>query len=167
MRSPDEESEAQGSDSSGSDSTESGSGGAISPLADGFAGDGGDDGGGDESAFGSGWPSSSDSDPDNPFSEPAFGAQPDGYSDDEGFDFGSTSGAEEFEDFSGAEDAELSSFEFEPDYVPDTDTDWDVTGDGVVDHSDFHEAATALTDFHVDPADSHGHAQNEGFFHTE
>ncbi|HEY8526186.1 MAG TPA: hypothetical protein VIL48_14545 [Acidimicrobiales bacterium] len=171
MRSPDGDSEAHGSD--GLAGAESGSDGdGISPLADGFAGDEDVDAGGDESAFGSGWSRDTDDNPfSEPFSEPAFGLQPDGV-DHEGFGdhldhvafggFGDTHGVDAVE---RGEAGGLSAFGFEPDHVPDTDLD--LTGDGVVDDSDFHEASTAFSDFHVDPADSHGHAQNEGFFHAE
>jgi hypothetical protein len=158
MRTPDSD-ETQGTETQGGEGTETsgaGSGGA-SLLADGFGGsdpsEGGVDGG--DSAFGAG--SDDGNAPEEAFAseEPSFlqGTE----------DTSGVGGADGFE----AAGDELSAFEFEADYVPDTDSDWDVTGDGVVDHHDAHEAMTGFHDFHVDDSDSHGHAQNEGFFEHE
>lgn len=176
MRTPDNEQE----------STSSGS------LADGFAGADGD---GSESAaaddaFGSGWPGSADAGAGDESADGgdggdggaeateafgfAHGSSSFGESGDlggpaeAGFDepaFSQEDAPDEVAAFDGGD--ELSPFELEPDYVPDTDTDWDVTGDGVVDEHDLHEAGTALSDFHVDADDSHGHAPDEGFFPAE
>jgi hypothetical protein len=152
MRTPDsdetEGSEPQGAETQGGEGTET-SGGDASLLADGF--------GGGDSAFGAGSPDGDGSGDGTGFDE-AFASQ------DPSFLQGDAGAGSEFGDSAGDE---MSAFEFEPDYVPDTDTDWDVTGDGVVDHHDAHEAMTGFSDFGVDDADSHGHAQNEGFFHTE
>ncbi len=169
MRTPDSD-DSQGTDTQGSggtggtdtsdttDTTEAAGGGDAGLLAEGF--DGSDpyahEGSGTfgDDAFGAG---SADGgyDDSNPFDEPSF------LQDETGTDLGG------FDDPADAGGGELSAFEFDSDYVPDTDTDWDLTGDGVVDHHDAHEALTGFHDFHVDPEDSHGHAPNEGFFHDE
>jgi hypothetical protein len=147
MRSPDND-ETEGSDTQSTETqgTET-QGDEASLLADGF--------GGGDSAFGAGSPEGDGTGDGTGFDE-AFASQ------DPSF----LQGGEDSESGDSAGD-EMSAFEFEPEYVPDTDTDWDVTGDGVVDHHDAHEAMTGFGDFDVDDADSHGHAQNEGFFHTE
>jgi hypothetical protein len=153
MRTPDSDdtqgSEPQGTETQGGEGTET-AGGDASLLANGF--------GGGDSAFGAGSPEGDGTGFDEAFAsqDPSFlqgDASVDGFG--ESGELGDSAGGE------------MSAFEFEPDYVPDTDTDWDITGDGVVDHHDAHEAMTGFSDFHVDDADSHGHAQNEGFFHTE
>jgi hypothetical protein len=154
MRTPDSD-ETQGAEtqdeSGGSTATADGDAGR---LADGFGASGpSDDGlGGGDNAFGAGSPDDGGTGFDETFAsqEPSF--------------LQSDAGYDELGDSAGDE---MSSFEFETDYVPDTDTDWDITGDGVVDHHDAHEAMTGFHDFHVDDSDSHGHAQNEGFFHHE
>ena len=153
MRTPDSD-ETQGTETQGGEGTVAGEGDA-SLLADGFdASDTSDDDlGGGDNAFGTGSP-----DGDGTGFDEAFASEdPSFLQDDSG-------GFDEFGDSAGDE---LSAFEFESDYVADTDTDWDITGDGVVDHHDLHEAVSGFHDFHVDDSDSHGHAQNEGFFHHE
>lgn len=147
MRTPDNETEGAGTEGAETSSN---------PLADGFGGaDGGEAASGDaDNAFGSGWPADDGTTSNGGLDESA------GTLDEQVF-------LQQQDEPSELEGSELSAFEFEPDYVPDTDTDWDLTGDGVVDHHDLHEAGTGLHDFHVDPDDSHDHAQNEGFFHSE
>jgi hypothetical protein len=142
MRTPENETEGAGTEGAETSSN---------PLADGFGGDAGSD-----DAFGSGWPAEDDS-----------GSGGSGGTEESSGTFDETSFLQQQGEASETESSELSAFEFEPDYVPDTDTDWDLTGDGVVDSHDMHEAASGLHDFSVDPDDSHGHAQNEGFFHSE
>jgi hypothetical protein len=156
MRTPDSEStqgtETQGGE--GGETTDVETDGDASLLADGFGSSGYDDGlGTSDNAFGSGSP-----DDGSGFDE-AFASEDPSFLQD-----GTSDGSDGFDDVGGDE---LSAFEFDSDYVPDTDTDWDITGDGVVDHHDFHEAVSGFHDFHVEDADSHGHAQNEGFFHHE
>jgi hypothetical protein len=164
MRTPDSE-DTQGSEPQGTE-TQSGE---ASLLADGF--------GGGDSAFGAGSPDGEgDVAGDATGFDEAFASQDPSFLQGDasgGTEFGDSAGDSEFGDSAGGTEFgdsagdEMSAFELEPDYVPDTDTDWDVTGDGVVDHHDAHEAMTGFGDFQVDDADSHGHAQNEGFFHTE
>jgi hypothetical protein len=154
MRTPDSD-DTQGTETQGGEGTDT-DGGDAGLLADGFGASGAsDDGlGGGENAFGTG---SADAGDGTGFDE-AFASE------DPSFLQEDASGFDEFGDSAGDE---LSAFEFDTDYVADTDTDWDITGDGVVDHHDLHEAASGFHDFHVDDTDSHGHAQNEGFFHHE
>ena len=159
MRTPDSDetqgTDTQGAETQGGEGTET-AGGDASLLADGFgASDDPDDGlGGGDNAFGTGSPDGGDG---TGFDE-AFASEDPSFLQDD------ASSLDEFGDSAGDD---MSAFEFDTDYVPDTDTDWDITGDGVVDHHDLHEAVTGLHDFHVDDTDSHGHAQNEGFFHHE
>jgi hypothetical protein len=151
MRTPDSDN-TEGTETQGGESTET-AGGDASLLADGFGAS--DDGlGGGDNAFGTGSPDGGDG---TGFDEAFASEDPSLLQDD-------ASGFDEFGDSAGDE---TSAFEFDTDYVPDTDTDWDITGDGVVDHHDLHEAVSGFHDFHVEDTDSHGHAQNEGFFHHE
>jgi len=158
MRTPDSD-DTEGTETQGGEATAT-TDGDSSRLADGFGASGPSDGlGGGDSAFGTGSPEDSEG---TAFDE-AFASQ------DASFlqsDAGDAGGVDEFGEADPA-GGDLSAFEFESDYVPDTDTDWDITGDGVVDHHDAHEAMSGFHDFQVDDADSHGHAQNEGFFHHE
>jgi hypothetical protein len=160
MRTPDSD-ETQGTGTQGGEGTAAADtvDGDASRLADGFGASGpSDDGlGGGDNAFGTG---SSDDGEGSPFDE-AFASQDPSFLQSDAGESG------EFGESGDPAGGELSAFEFEPDYVPDSDTDWDVTGDGVVDHHDAHEAMTGFQDFHVDDADSHGHAQNEAFFDHE
>jgi hypothetical protein len=151
MRTPDNE--AEGTEAQSAEAS-------VTPLADGFggAGDGEMASGEADNAFGSGWPSTDSTD----------GTESTAGTEDESYETPFLQQQDQQQDQAlEPEGTELSAFEFEPDYVPDTDTDMDLTGDGVVDDHDFHEATTGLHDFHVDSEDSHGHAQNEGFFHSE
>lgn len=67
-------------------------------------------------------------------------------------------------------DAVTSAFDFEPDGVS-SDEDYDVTGDGIVDHHDAHEALTGFHDFHVGEADAvhagHGDHGDHGDVHGD
>lgn len=150
MRTPDSDDSDSG-DSTGAQSadgaeSESGSAG-FGSLAEGFDSSGSDDPSGsgtDDDAFGTGW----STDPD----DASYVADDQALADDEAL---------------GLQQDELSAFEFDTEYVPDTDTDWDITGDGVIDGADLHEAATSVSDFHVDPADAHEHHHHHdggGFF---
>jgi hypothetical protein len=131
MRRPDSE-DTEGTSTESTDGIDTTGSAQTGSLADGFGGDSGEPGsGGGDDAFGTGWPQGNYDD---------GGDQPSFLTDDETGDLGGD---------------DLSPYEFETDYVPDTDTDWDITGDGVVDHADLHEATTALSDFHVDQADGH------------
>ena len=152
MRTPDSDQSDSGGDPDGGGAEGSSSSADPGSLAEGFTTADSGDGAGSDDAFGTGW--GSDQDPDD--ESYAVGDQ------DPTSDPTSTGD----DPLASIEGDELSAFEFDTDYVPDTDTDWDITGDGVVDGSDLHEAATSVQDFHVDGNDAHDHAHHHdgGFF---
>ena len=152
MRTPDSDQSDSGGDPGGGGAEGSGSA-DLGSLAEGFhTSETGDDGGTDD-AFGTGWGSAPD-----PYDESYAVGDQDPVTDP------APAGDDPLASLEGGE--ALSAFEFEADYVPDTDSDWDVTGDGVVDGADLHEAATSVHDFHVDGDDVHDHAHHHdgGFF---
>ncbi|HEX8804541.1 MAG TPA: hypothetical protein VF743_10115 [Acidimicrobiales bacterium] len=128
------------------------SGGEAGSLADGFGDDDIDLSGPDASAYGDGW--SADSYDDSG----AVGT------------YGDSDGSIPVDDVDTGLDGSdpPSPFDMEPGDIV-TDTDLDVTGDGVIDGADFHEAATAIFDFGVDHHDDaqgalhHHHVDHDGF----
>jgi hypothetical protein len=79
-------------------------------------------------------------------------------------------GVHDVADGLGLGDAGASPFHFDP-VDMDSHDDFDLNGDGVVDHADVHSALHGLHDFHApdhvpDPADAvHHHEPDPGFFH--
>lgn len=79
-------------------------------------------------------------------------------------------GLHDVADGSGLGDTGASPFHFDP-VDMDSHDDFDLNGDGVVDHADVHSALHGLHDFHApdhvpDPADAaHHHEPDHGFFH--
>lgn len=144
MRTPDSDQSDSGDPTGGSAEEVSGPA-DLSLLAEGFATAEDDDAGGSgsEDAFGTGWGTGR-------------------ADDDESYLVGDEAG----DDPLAPDQEDVPAFEFESDHIADTDTDWDLTGDGVIDGHDGEAALGGLRGFDGDPADAdgHDHQHDGGFF---